>query len=165
MQKGFIHKWFSEKGFGFIESVDDNRWFFPRSSIIGDEITEGDEVEFETGPGRREGETIAIRVCKAGTQFGLQSGAPVEPRRLFVFGFNRENVESDLEAFFSQIGEVEKVEICHSDNGESRCFGFITMKTEFETLDCIARAHGVLWCEGRPLTVRPAVRSRIARRA
>lgn len=54
MTVGTIKKLVEDKGFGFIETGSDKDMFFHCSAVTNAEfsaLTEGDEVEFETGEG------------------------------------------------------------------------------------------------------------------
>ena len=59
-------KWFNEgKGFGFIERAGDSDVFVHFSAIEGDgfrRLEEGQQVEFQVGPGRRGEQARRVRV-------------------------------------------------------------------------------------------------------
>lgn len=77
-------------------------------------------------------------------------------RKLYVGNFPWETSEDDLGQFFTQVGEVEKVEIINDRHtGKSRGFGFVTMKTEEKAESALKVLHGKIM-GGRDLTVREA---------
>lgn len=67
MQKGCIKTFNEKENFGFITPDDGgNDVHFNRRVVEGGAITQGAQVEFETGPGRKPGETTAKRVTITG---------------------------------------------------------------------------------------------------
>ena len=69
MPKGTIRR-IMDRGFGFIKTEDDTDLFFHRNALEGVEfnnLSEGQEVEFEKGQGR-DGRPCAVKVKLAGTE-------------------------------------------------------------------------------------------------
>ena len=69
MLKGTIRR-LTDRGFGFIKTEDETDIFFHRNDLEGVEfnnLSEGQEVEFEKGQGR-DGRPRAEKVSLAGTQ-------------------------------------------------------------------------------------------------
>jgi len=69
MPKGTIRR-LMDRGFGFIKTEDDTDLFFHRNALEGVEfnnLSEGQEVEFEKGQGR-DGRPCAVKVKLAGTE-------------------------------------------------------------------------------------------------
>jgi CspA family cold shock protein len=63
MSKGKV-KWFnSEKGFGFIEQENGDDLFVHINEVSGDNLKEGDVVEFEVGEGRKGPCATNVSVC------------------------------------------------------------------------------------------------------
>jgi cold shock protein len=63
MAKGKI-KWFDEqKGFGFIEQESGDDLFVHHSEIAGNSLSEGQDVEFEVGEGRKGPCAVNVRAC------------------------------------------------------------------------------------------------------
>ena len=53
MPQGTV-KWFnSKKGYGFIEQEDGNDLFVHHSEVQGENLNEGQDVEFEVGEGQK----------------------------------------------------------------------------------------------------------------
>ena len=76
--------------------------------------------------------------------------------KLYVSNFPWDTTEDDLGQFFTQAGDVEKVEIIMDrDTNQSRGFGFVTMKTEEQARTALKALHGNE-LGGRDLTVRMA---------
>jgi len=64
MPKGTIRRLITDRGFGFIRTVEGKDLFFHRSQLEGvdySSLREGQEVEFEVGQGRS-GRPEAVRV-------------------------------------------------------------------------------------------------------
>jgi len=64
MAKGTIKRLILDRGFGFIQTAEDEDLFFHRNDIEGVEfasLREGQEVEFETSQGR-DGRPQAVKV-------------------------------------------------------------------------------------------------------
>ena len=75
MPKGTIRR-LMDRGFGFIKTEDETDLFFHRNNLEGVEfnsLSEGQEVEFEKGPGR-DGRPEAVKVRLTGTQVEDDSG-------------------------------------------------------------------------------------------
>jgi len=75
MPKGTIRR-LMDRGFGFIKTEDGTDLFFHRNNLEGvefDDLSEGQEVEFEKGTGR-DGRPEAIKVRLTGTQVEDDSG-------------------------------------------------------------------------------------------
>ncbi|MBA7500417.1 hypothetical protein ES704_03174 [subsurface metagenome] len=69
MPKGTIRR-LMDRGFGFIKTEDDTDLFFHRNALEGVEfnnLSEGQEVEFEKGQGR-DSRPCAVKVKLAGTE-------------------------------------------------------------------------------------------------
>jgi CspA family cold shock protein len=69
MPKGTIRR-LMERGFGFIKTEDETDLFFHRNNLEGvefNDLSEGQEVEFEKGQGR-DGRPEAVKVRLTGTQ-------------------------------------------------------------------------------------------------
>ena len=69
MLKGTIRR-LIDRGFGFIKTEDGTDLFFHRNNLEGVEfsdLSEGQEVEYEKGPGR-DGRPEAVKVRLAGAQ-------------------------------------------------------------------------------------------------
>ena len=69
MPKGTIRR-LMDRGFGFIKTEDETDLFFHRNNLEGvefNDLSEGQEVEFEKGQGR-DGRPEAIKVRLTGTQ-------------------------------------------------------------------------------------------------
>ena len=63
MSKGKV-KWFnSEKGFGFIEQEDGDDLFVHINEVQGENLQEGDTVEFTVGEGRKGPCATEVSVC------------------------------------------------------------------------------------------------------
>ncbi len=74
MLKGTIRR-LTDRGFGFIKTEDETDIFFHRNDLEGVEfnnLSEGQEVEFEKGQGR-DGRPRAEKVSIVGTQAGNDS--------------------------------------------------------------------------------------------
>jgi len=69
-----VIKWFSnEKGYGFIAREGEPDVFVHFSAIEGDgyrSLVEGQQVEFEVGPGKKGPEATAVRVVGGTTDVG-----------------------------------------------------------------------------------------------
>ncbi len=64
MPKGTIRRLVTDRGFGFIKSGEQEDLFFHRNELEGvdfADLSEGQEVEFETGQGR-DGRSQAVKV-------------------------------------------------------------------------------------------------------
>ena len=64
MTKGTVKVFNTQKGYGFIEREDGDDVFVNYSNIDGDgfkNLEEGQEVEFEVGPGRKGDEALNVR--------------------------------------------------------------------------------------------------------
>lgn len=63
MEHGTV-KWFSEeKGYGFIQSdVAGKEYFVHATDLLGDSISEGDRVEFETSQGQKGPEARNVKL-------------------------------------------------------------------------------------------------------
>ena len=64
MPKGTIRRLITDRGFGFIKTEQEEDLFFHRNELEGVEfasLSEGQEVEFETGQGR-DGRSQAVKV-------------------------------------------------------------------------------------------------------
>ena len=64
MTKGTVKFFNTQKGYGFIEREDGDDVFVHYSNIDGDgfkSLEEGQEVEFEVGPGRKGDEALNVR--------------------------------------------------------------------------------------------------------
>ena len=64
MTKGTVKFFNTQKGYGFIEREDGDDVFVHYSNIDGDgfkNLEEGQEVEFEVGPGRKGDEALNVR--------------------------------------------------------------------------------------------------------
>ena len=75
MPKGTIRR-LIDRGFGFIKTEDGTDLFFHRNNLEGVEfsgLSEGQEVEFETGTGR-DGRPEAVKVRLAGAQVEEDDG-------------------------------------------------------------------------------------------
>jgi CspA family cold shock protein len=75
MPKGTIRR-LMDRGFGFIKTEDGTDLFFHRNNLEGvefNDLSEGQEVEFEKGPGR-DGRPEAVKVRLTGTQVEDDSG-------------------------------------------------------------------------------------------
>jgi len=75
MPKGTIRR-LMDRGFGFIKTDDETDLFFHRNNLEGVEfssLSEGQEVEFEKGPGR-DGRPEAVKVRLTGTPVEDDSG-------------------------------------------------------------------------------------------
>ena len=75
MPKGTIKR-LMDRGFGFIKIEQEEDLFFHSNDLEGVEfnnLTEGQEVEFEKGKGR-DGRTQAVKVRLTGTRVGDDSG-------------------------------------------------------------------------------------------
>ncbi len=75
MPKGTIKR-LMDRGFGFIKTEDETDLFFHRNELKGVEfnnLSEGQEVEFEKGQGR-DGRPAAVKVKLAETQVGDAGG-------------------------------------------------------------------------------------------
>jgi CspA family cold shock protein len=75
MPKGTIRR-LMDRGFGFIKTEDETDLFFHRNNLEGVEfnsLSEGQEVEFEKGPGR-DGRPEAVKVRLTGTPVEDDSG-------------------------------------------------------------------------------------------
>jgi len=76
MAKGTIKK-LMDRGFGFIKTEEEEELFFHRNDLEGVEfssLNEGQEVEFEKGPGR-DGRPQALKVRLAETHADDDGGA------------------------------------------------------------------------------------------
>jgi len=51
-----------------------------------------------------------------------------EEGKIFVGGLNIETTDDNLRTYFSQYGEISDCVVMRTDNGMSRCFGFLTFK-------------------------------------
>ncbi|MDY6777817.1 MAG: cold shock domain-containing protein [Candidatus Nanohaloarchaea archaeon] len=62
--KGTVDFYHDQKGYGFIkpEGAEGDDVFFHISEVEGDEVTEGDEVEFETVEGDKGPEAVEVRL-------------------------------------------------------------------------------------------------------
>jgi len=62
--QGVVSKWFDDKGFGFIEAAGEKKDLFVHQSNIKMDgfrtLTEGQEVEFEKGEGRKGPEALEV---------------------------------------------------------------------------------------------------------
>ena len=62
MAKGKV-KWFDgEKGFGFIEQENGQDLFVHHSEVRGGTLSEGDEVSFEIGEGRKGPCAVSVQI-------------------------------------------------------------------------------------------------------
>ena len=63
MSKGKV-KWFNlEKGYGFIEQENGEDLFVHISEVKGQDLKEGDQVEFEIGQGQKGPCATEVTVC------------------------------------------------------------------------------------------------------
>ncbi len=69
MAKGTIRRLITDRGFGFIKTTEGTDLFFHRSELQGVEfgvLSEGQEVEFETGRGRDgRSQAVSVRLSEA----------------------------------------------------------------------------------------------------
>jgi cold shock protein len=66
MARGTVKFFNAEKGFGFISRPDGEDVFVHFSNIAGDgykTLTDGQDVEFDVGPGRKGPEALNVRPC------------------------------------------------------------------------------------------------------
>ena len=73
--------------------------------------------------------------------------------KVYVGNIAFECHEDDLEALFSQVGEVGDVSLVRDDEGKNRGFGFVTMRTEEGGQAAIAELDGAT-VRGRRIAVR-----------
>ncbi|MFT5587843.1 MAG: cold-inducible RNA-binding protein, partial [Cognaticolwellia sp.] len=77
-------------------------------------------------------------------------------KKLFVGGLPWAADDRDLTAAFSAIGTViEARVITDRETGKSRGFGFVTMETDEQAAECVAKMDGAD-IKGRPARVREA---------
>ncbi len=62
MSKGTVKFFNDEKGFGFITEEGSNKEYFVHISGLIDEVTKGDQVEFELKEGRKGMNAVDVKV-------------------------------------------------------------------------------------------------------
>ena len=76
--------------------------------------------------------------------------------KLYVGNLSNETTETQLQAFFSEAGEVTSAKIITDrQTGQPRGFGFVEMETKLEGEKAISMFNG-RDLDGRPLTVNEA---------
>jgi RNA recognition motif-containing protein len=75
--------------------------------------------------------------------------------KLFVAGISYQTRDNDLKEFFTNFGEVLEAKIVmeRENPSRSRGFGFVTMATEEQASEAIAKADGAEF-DGRNISVR-----------
>ena len=76
-------------------------------------------------------------------------------KKLFVGNINWNASKEDLEAVFSQHGELEEAILIKDENGRSKGFGFITYVNDADADAATAALNG-FEIDGRPLFVNEA---------
>lgn len=77
-----------------------------------------------------------------------------EEGKIFVGGLNFETTDENLRKYFSQFGELTDCIIMRTDNGMSRCFGFLTFKDP-ATIDVVLKQQHTL--DGKKIDPKPAI--------
>ena len=77
-------------------------------------------------------------------------------KRLYVGNLSHSTTQEQLEALFSQVGEIAEITIVTDrETGRSKGFGFVEMATDADAQEAINRFNGQE-LDGRPLTVNEA---------
>eukprot|EP00928_Gymnodinium_smaydae_P026814 TRINITY_DN20944_c0_g1_i1.p1 TRINITY_DN20944_c0_g1~~TRINITY_DN20944_c0_g1_i1.p1 ORF type:complete len:645 (-),score=165.35 TRINITY_DN20944_c0_g1_i1:161-2095(-) len=87
-----------------------------------------------------------------GKNFGGKGGEP-DARQLFVAGIGN-NQENEIRTFFSEVGDVERVKILRTPEGDSKGVCFVSFRTDEQALQGL-KLHGAEFY-GQHLTVRVA---------
>jgi len=66
-----------------------------------------------------------------------------EEGKIFVGGLNIETTDENLRKYFSQYGELTDCVVMRTDNGMSRCFGFLTFKDPSVIDEILKQKHNL----------------------
>ena len=77
-------------------------------------------------------------------------------KKIYVGNLSFQTTDADLNDMFSEIGQVESVQIITDrDTGRSKGFGFVEMASDAQAQSAIEKLNGADY-GGRPLTVNEA---------
>jgi len=78
----------------------------------------------------------------------------IEEGKIFVGGLNIDTTDENLRNYFSQFGEILDCVVMRTDNGMSRCFGFLTFKDPSVIDNILKQKHKL---DGKDIDPQPAI--------
>jgi hypothetical protein len=132
------------------EAVDQHRGRF---DALGEDDEAGDAAEDGGKRAGGKGDKGKGATSKSGDKSTTASAHAPDPKQVFVAGIGATS-EGDIRTFFQTVGEVDRVKVLRTVEGESRDACFITFRTEEQAVKAVG-LHGAS-LGGRSLTVRVA---------